>query len=214
MRYPYPGLDGEKHEKTYNKELSSIAHTKAQTHFCESFHDVWVKDFDDITRDFCRDFRKQNCSSVDAIYCANRALYFIEFKDRSLHAMNCQGCSGDKDEPIEVELSKKAQDSLFIVGSTLLRDMTMEQIQQIAHLIVVYNDTPPSESDPYSFGKIADEVKGFARPASDCYNVTVLWDMNRFKTAKFYKTVHTWNEAEFKRLAPNFMARQDGTSNF
>ena len=217
MRYPFPGLDEMKHPKTYFEELPKIAETKPGTGFVASFNGVWAYDFDDIAHDFCVNSRKEDMASADALYPTEfkdgDALYFIEFKDRRLAELNEQGADGS-DETIDIELSKKASDSLMVLAATLLRDGTMSDVQRRSEFIVVYNDTPPGDEDPESIRKFADDLAAWSKIGKDKQGVTVLWDLNRFKTAGFYRQVHTWSESQFRKFARGFMQRTDGTNDF
>lgn len=215
--YPYPAKDANGHLKTYLAELPSLAETKPGTGFISTFNDVWAIDFDALTHDLCSWGRKEDWGSCDALYPDDvqnkNVVYFIEFKDRTLHTLCSQGADG-KDETIEVELSKKIQDSLAVASMTCLRNCAMSDIQKKSEFIIVYNDVPPKDDEPKSYSDFTDDVAEWACIGKDRQNIRVLWELNRFKTTGFCRAVHTWSESQFKSYAKSFMIRQDGTSNF
>lgn len=133
--------------------------------------------------------------TADALYLApDGKPYFIEFKAQPSRNVE------------EDDIRGKAFESLYAAALSVLGDYPMETIRANAEFIVVFKQTSAETWDYYT-QKSKDDFMKLAKPIQrlgnllDAKDVPIFFNLDRFKKAKFYRDVHTFDKEQFEQWA-------------
>ena len=200
MGYPFC-LSLELQSERRKKSLFEMACTKGYgTGFCTEFCNDRAWNFDSVKECVSKIRGDMLCSADAYIECSNGERVFIEFKQR--------GGSHLEHEKDISNLRKKMLDSLTVAVLSFQGNTPMDTLRHHAHFLIVYadDDTAIPKNRIPNANKITQAVRHAAKRPKDAWGCEIRWNLNRFETADYYRSVHTWTESEFSRFGRSMLA--------